>query len=158
MWVRSAIAAAVLVLASRVVAHAAPVDCEPARCAAQTALDKECPCDQATNHGRHVSCVAHVVNRLSRDGTIPTNCKGKIRRCAARSICGKAGFVTCHFATDTCDPVALTCTSDSTVTCATDLDCGSVCRIRSSSDLCTAAGGVVGAGGTCCADCSASTP
>ena len=52
----------------------AQVDCEAARCAVQEALNTDCPCDAATNHGRHVSCVAHVLKRLSKDGTIPTTC------------------------------------------------------------------------------------
>lgn len=158
MWNRIAVTAALGVLLRSLPALAAPTDCEPARCAVQAALDTECPCDQATNHGRHVSCVAHVVNRLSKQGTIPTNCKGKIKRCAARSICGKEGFVTCHIPTDTCDLTTLTCTGNPSVACATDLDCGSVCRIKSTSDLCAERGGVVGTSGTCCADCAAATP
>jgi len=47
----------------------AQTDCGSARCAVQAAIDQECPCTTALNHGRHVSCVAHVVNRLSRDNT-----------------------------------------------------------------------------------------
>ena len=155
MWVRSAFAAGLLVFVGTLSANAAPVDCEPARCAVQTALDQQCPCDAATNHGRHVSCVAHVVKRLAKDGTIPTNCKGKIKRCAARSICGKPGFVTCDFPTDTCDPVTLTCSGDPAVACAADVDCGFRCRIKRSAELCTERGGVVGAGATCCANCGA---
>src|SRR5262245_12086922 len=83
-------------------AAAAPPDCEAARCAVQSDL-AECPCDlgvpggtaAATNHGHYVSCVAHAVNGLAKDKTIPNNCKGKIRRCAARSTCGKPGAVVC---------------------------------------------------------------
>ena len=155
MWNRIALTAACVVLLRSLPAIAAPTDCEPARCAVQAALENECPCAQATNHGRHVSCVAHVVNRLSKDGTIPINCKGKIRRCAARSICGKPGFVTCQIPSDTCDLTTGTCTADPTITCLADADCGSLCRIKSSADLCVERGGVVGTGGTCCADCAA---
>jgi len=136
-------------------AQAAPVDCEPARCAVQTALDAECPCDAARNHGRHVSCVARVVNRLSREGAIPTNCKGKIRRCAARSVCGKPGFVTCRVPTSTCDLSTGTCAADASLACATDLDCGSRCSVKRTAELCLARGGEVGAGSSCCSDCSA---
>lgn len=135
-------------------ALAQPVDCEPARCAVQAALDQQCPCTEATNHGRYVSCVARVVNRLARDGVIPRNCKGKIRRCAARSTCGKPDFVACHVPTSTCDLSAGTCTDDATVACATDLDCGSRCSIKRA-ERCEARGGVEGASGMCCADCVA---
>lgn len=155
MKLRSVLVATSFILLSSWSAQAEPVDCEPARCAVQAALDQECPCAEATNHGRHVSCVARVVNRLSREGAIPTNCKGKIRRCAARSICGKPDFVTCHVPTSTCDLATGTCTEDATVACLTDLDCGSRCSIKRSADLCVERGGTVGAGGTCCADCSA---
>ena len=75
--------------------YAAQVDCEPARCALQAAIDKACPCSigvpagtTAANHGQHVSCVAHQVNMLAKSGMIPKNCKGKITKCAAKSICG----------------------------------------------------------------------
>jgi hypothetical protein len=135
--------------------------CEAARCAVQAALDQECPCSTATNHGKHVSCVAHVVNRLAKDGTVPTNCKGKIKRCAARSICGKPGTVTCQIPQlGTCDTTTGTCVEDATIVCTSDADCviGSRCSTKHSADLCTAAGGSVGAGTSCCADCVTSTP
>ncbi len=139
----------------------AGVDCEPARCAVQAAIDAECPCTAASNHGRHVSCVAHVVKRLAADGTIPTNCKGKIKRCAARSICGKEGFVTCQIpVTGTCDTTAGACVENAALACLTDADCviGSKCRTKHSADLCLASGGTVGGGSSCCADCVAPTP
>ena len=139
----------------------AAVDCEPARCAVQAAIDAECPCTGASNHGRHVSCVAHVVKRLSDDGAIPTNCKGKIKRCAARSICGKEGFVTCQIpVTGTCDTVAGTCVENAALLCLTDADCvlGTKCKTKSSGDLCLERGGTIGAGTTCCSDCVATTP
>jgi hypothetical protein len=135
----------------------AQTDCEAARCAVQTAIDQQCPCSTATNHGRHVSCVAHVVNQLAKDMTVPTNCKGKITRCAARSICGKTGFVTCQVPTSTCDLTTGTCVDDATIACSTDLDCGSRCSTKSSAQHCMDVGGTVGAGTTCCAAC-ATTP
>jgi hypothetical protein len=141
-------------------AHAG-VDCEPSRCAVQAAIDTQCPCAAASNHGRHVSCVAHVVKRLSDDGTIPTQCKGKITHCAARSICGKVGFVTCQIpVTGTCDTVAGTCVENPALVCLTDVDCviGSKCHTKRSADLCLAKGGTVGAGTSCCADCVTPVP
>jgi hypothetical protein len=70
-------------------ANAAPVDCEAARCTVQATIDAECSCADAKNHGRYTSCVAHVVNRLASEGTIPKKCRNKINGCAIRSTCGK---------------------------------------------------------------------
>lgn len=176
-------ALAVLVMAAPA---AAADDCAAARCLVQQEINDTCSCDvkhDRYNHGRYVSCVAHVVKRLADSGAIPTNCKGKIKRCAARSTCGKkAGFVTCQIPTDTCvlvsdtcDPGTLTCTADPTRTCAadedcttgtcaadpalacsTDLDCGARCSIKSSAARCEARGGIVDPSKTtCCSNCSA---
>jgi hypothetical protein len=101
-----------------------------------------------------VSCVAHIVRRLSDAGTIPVNCRGKIKRCAARSTCGKSGFVTCRFPTDTCDLATLTCVANPALTCATDLDCGSRCSTKRSKDTCEAQGGTSGGAGSCCSTCA----
>jgi hypothetical protein len=138
-------------------ANAQP-DCEPARCAVQAALEEECPCSAATNHGRHVSCVARVVNELSKgeNPVVPTNCKGKIKRCAARSICGKEGAVTCQIPEfGTCDLTTGFCVENNTVACTSDTDCvvGTRCKIKRSAELCMERGGTVGASPTCCADC-----
>lgn len=140
-------------------------DCEAARCAVQDAINQQCPCTEATNHGRYVSCVAHVVKTLSRDGTIPTNCKGKVKRCAAKSTCGKPEFVTCDIPRAgacgtpcTADASAICC-ADATTVCAVDADCVvSKCKIKSSAERCTAAGGTIGASSTCCADCTPNAP
>jgi len=138
-----------------VASHAgvAQTDCESARCAVQTAIDQNCSCTAATNHGQYVSCVAHQVKQLSRAGQVPTNCKGKVTRCAARSVCGKTGFVTCLLPIDSCDTTTGTCASNPAIPCTTALDCGSKCHTKSSATLCTAAGGTVGGGSTCCAAC-----
>src|SRR5512143_2045383 len=118
---RHAFAMGVIALMGLVAPAVAQTDCEAARCAVQAALDTQCPCSAATNHGRHVSCVAHVVNQLSKSGTIPTNCKGKITRCAARSVCGKPGFVTCQVPQlGTCDTTTGTCVENSALPCLTD--------------------------------------
>ena len=144
----------VLVLGFSGVSLAERVDCEPARCAVQAAIAAECSCPEASNHGRYVSCVAHVVKRLAANEPIPITCKGKVTRCAARSTCGKPGFVTCHIPTDTCDLTTFTCVEDPSLTCATDLDCGSRCKIRSSAEICVARGGTVGTEASCCASCN----
>jgi len=155
------VAAAVIVLACAVVPARAKQDCEPARCAAQAEIIKQCPsCDDASNHGRFVSCVAHVVKTLVDDGTVPGNCKGAVVRCAAKSTCGKPGFVRCLFPTDTCvvNPATglATCENNPALACVTDLDCGAKCKTKSSSDRCTLHGGTVGGTGTCCAACGGS--
>jgi hypothetical protein len=156
MGIRTAFAVSLLTLLAAASAGATPVDCEPARCAVQAAIDEQCPCDGASNHGRYVSCVARLVNKMARepDSVIPRGCKGKIRRCAARSTCGKPGFVACHIPTDTCDLTTSTCTADATKSCTTDVDCGARCRIKRSAEICALRGGVVGASATCCADCA----
>ena len=147
-------------------AVAAPTDCEPARCAVQAALESECPCDlgvpggtaAARNHGRYVSCVSHVLNRLKKADTIPKNCKGKIQRCAARSVCGKEGAVTCLIPQlGTCDTTTGTCVEDALLLCTTDADCvlGTRCKTKRSAELCLERGGTVGASPTCCSDCVA---
>jgi hypothetical protein len=153
------VAAAAVVLVFGVMQARAKQDCEPARCAAQAAIIAKCPsCDDASNHGRFVSCVAHVVKTLVADGTVPGNCKGAVVRCAARSTCGKPGFVRCLFPTDTCvvNPTTGlgTCANNPALACVTDLDCGAKCKTKSSADLCTGHGGTVGGSGNCCASCA----
>src|SRR5574337_1960956 len=168
----SAACVAALAFTSYQAAAQTSVDCDAARCAVQDAI---VACQSrngapVTNHGQFVSCVARAMNRLAKAGTIPRQCKGKINRCAARSTFGKpAGFVTCTITTfGTCDlttgsPTFGTCTSGTLASglpaCAADTDCiaSSRCSIKSSADLCTAAGGVAG-NGTCCTACSAPAP
>ena len=58
-----------------------------------------CNCATAVNHGAYVKCVAGVANQLS-SGTnpsLPKNCKGAVKKCAAHSTCGKPDEVTCCF-------------------------------------------------------------
>ena len=40
-------------------------------------------------------CATRVAKGAVKDGTLPKRCKGAVKTCAARSICGKPGFVTC---------------------------------------------------------------
>src|SRR5215468_1606630 len=123
-------------------AAAAAPDCEPARCAAQSAILSNCPsCDDPTiNHGRYVSCVAHEIKKLVDSGVVPKNCKGKVVRCAAKSTCGKPGFVTCRVPISSCtiNPATGTgtCANDPTVACTADIDCGSTCHTKHSASLC----------------------
>ena len=75
--------------------------------AARQQANSTCNCATATNHGAYVKCVAGVAKTLS-SGTnpsLPKTCKGAVKKCAAKSTCGKPGFVTCCItkgATTTC--------------------------------------------------------
>lgn len=157
-YVRSVLVGVTLVFVASL--SLAQVDCEAARCAAQAAIDQNCSCATAGNHGRYVSCVSRQIKRLVAEGTVPTNCKGKIARCAARSICGKPGFTTCQIPTyGTCDLTSALCTEGTSQlvdgTCAADTDClvGTRCKISSSPERCAARGGAPGSSPTCCSDC-----
>ncbi len=117
-------------------ANAEPVDCEAARCTVQASIDDECPCADAKNHGRYTACVARVVNRLAREGSIPKRCQNKINGCAIRSTCGKRdGAVSCDFPGDTVS---------------------GRCRPMASDGVCTARGGTVV--DSCCDSCGAPEP
>lgn len=161
-----ALGALALIGLGRQAAYAQEPDCEAARCAVQAALDQHCPCmgttaDKKFNHGRYVSCVVHQVNDLAKSGAIPNNCRGRIKRCAARSICGKPDFVTCQIPVlGSCDTTTGTCVDDTTLVCTSDADCvlGTRCKIKHSAELCMEKGGTPGTSPTCCADCIVPVP
>jgi hypothetical protein len=52
-------------------------------------------CANAPNHGTYVSCVARVTKDLVAKQVLPKSCRGAVKKCAAHSTCGKAGFITC---------------------------------------------------------------
>ncbi len=135
--------------------------CEEFRCQFQERLETECPCDGQDNHGSYVSCVAHIVNELENEG-LPTNCKGKLKRCAARSVCGKQelGFGTCttyEYGTCVIDEITQTgaCDFDPTVACTVDTDCveSTRCKITRHPERCTENGGALNLAPTCCSNC-----
>ena len=96
---------------------------------ARAAAEQTCgPCASATDHGQYVSCVAGVANQRVQNGQLPANCKGKVKKCAAKSNCGKPGFVTC---------------------CVTSAK-GVKCKLKSSATKCTDKGGTVNANPSCC--------
>ena len=146
------------VLASSLASAAPSTDCEPYRCAFQTEVNDSCRCTQdgSSNHGQYVSCVAHAVKRIADRGDMPTSCKGKIKRCAARSVCGKPDFIVCSIPVEgVCDLATGSCIRGLDGPCLTDAECATTkCKIKSSTDGCTNAGGteVVGAT-TCCPGC-----
>jgi len=73
-----------------------PGDAE-AVAAARDQVATDCDCAGAVSHGAYVSCAAGVANARAKADPqlLPTYCKGAVKRCAARSTCGKPGFVTC---------------------------------------------------------------
>ena len=72
---------------------------EAAVIAARATAAGACNCATAVNHGAYVKCVAGVANQLSSgtNPTLPKNCKGAVKKCAAHSTCGKPDEVTCCF-------------------------------------------------------------
>jgi len=126
--------------------------------AVRASIASACPCTASTNHGQYVSCVNRQIRQAVAGGQLPTNCKGAVTRCAARSTCGKkSGFVTCCFASPG------TCTNGlcqhSTTACTTAAQCPVVtrCHVSSTAHRCTAAGGSPGSGSCCDAMCSVPT-
>src|SRR5262245_53329408 len=55
----------------------------------------DCTCSDTVPHGTYVACAAGIANARATAGTLPMSCKGAVKRCAARSTCGKPGAVTC---------------------------------------------------------------
>ena len=101
---------------------------------AQAAVAANCDCTAAPNHGQYVKCVNDQVNTT----LVNKSCKGTITRCAARSTCGKPGFVTC---------------------CRTTSKGTTKCSTKSSADHCKAPKGgsaCVGVHASCCDACTAS--
>ena len=124
---------------------------------AGAALAECCPCAGNKNHGSYVSCVAHAVNALRSAGCLDKDARRSIKRCAARSTCGKPeGFVTC------CKTTAGVCMEgfceegSTGSECMVDADCPGTtkCSIKRDASTCQAQGGVPGEG-SCCNACSA---
>jgi hypothetical protein len=99
--VSSALALALVSGTSRI-GHAAKCGSAPgdnqAVIDARAAAEAQCgPCASATNHGTYVSCVAGVAKARAKaiPPLLPQSCTGAVKKCAAKSTCGKPGFVTC---------------------------------------------------------------
>jgi hypothetical protein len=105
---------------------------------ARTAVAGTCNCATATSHGAYVSCAAGVAKQRADDNLLPRNCKGAVVKCAAKSTCGKAGFVTC---------------------CRTKASGATKCSIKRTGAHCTAPSGGSACAGTqssCCDACTSS--
>ena len=105
--------------------------------AARAQVAAQCDCAGASNHGDYVSCAANVAKTRAAAGQLPQGCKDSVITCAANSVCGRPGAVTC---------------------CRVD-GLGHVsCSIKSSADKCTtdAANALVclGSGDSCCDACN----
>ena len=129
--------------------------------AARARIAETCRCDAATRHGQYVSCVAREVRTAVTNG-LPTNCKGAVVRCAARSTCGKkTGFVTCaQCSPGTCDTTTNLCDDGVTPCPVAPATCPPVldhCSTKSDAALCISREGetaVVGSGSCCDAGCT----
>jgi hypothetical protein len=96
---------------------------------ARAAIAASCDCGTLT-HGAYVSCAAQQANTV----LVNKSCVGSVKKCAARSICGKrAGAVTC---------------------CRTTTK-GTQCQIKQDAAHCTAKQGTVGSCTSCCDACPA---
>src|SRR5262245_47906832 len=111
--------------------------CDPtadaADIAAAQAAAATCDCGGFPNHGQYVKCVAQAVNAAALENR---SCGGAVKECAARSTCGKPGFVTC---------------------CRTKATGETKCSTKSSADNCKAPKGgsaCVGTKASCCDACT----
>ena len=56
----------------------------------------QCPCTSSGNHGQYVKCVkTAAATATGAPINLPVQCKSAVTKCAAHSVCGKPGFVTC---------------------------------------------------------------
>jgi hypothetical protein len=88
------------------VAGIASAKCDPANNAddaasvanARAAADDACVCGDFGTHGAYVSCAAHAIKPAldGSDAQHNRSCRGKAKKCYAKSTCGKADFVTCY--------------------------------------------------------------
>jgi len=141
-----------------------------------SAMAEQCPCagkmlpDGSVaawrNHGKYVSCVAHLRNALRKAGCLTADTRRTLARCAARSTCGKVTAVLCCL-TDTgvcSDPApgdgtaAGTCSNAAEMACDTNADCTETrAHLASDEAACTASGGTSIGAGSVCDSCTSST-
>jgi hypothetical protein len=102
--------------------------------AARAAVAANCDCAGAANHGAFVSCAAEQAKGLANK-----SCRGVVVSCAAKSTCGKPGFVTCCRTKST---GATKCSTKSSASKCVPPSGGSACvgNFSSCCDACTASG------------------
>ena len=108
--------------------------------AAREAVAATCPCASFTNHGLYVKCAKGVAAdqaNLPAPNNLPVQCKSSVTKCAAHSVCGKPGFVSCCI----------------------DTPKGTKCKSKKDEAHCTAKGGTVtGSATTGCSSCCDACP
>src|SRR5262249_53512755 len=74
-----------------------PVACsDPQAVAAVRAqIDGVCDCAGAPSHRAYLRCATGVIRRAIKARALPAACRDTLKRCAARSTCGRSGFVAC---------------------------------------------------------------
>ena len=107
--------------------------------AARAQIDDECDCAGVPNHGTFVRCAARIAKERAKADPplLPRQCKGAVKRCAARSTCGKPGTVTCC--------------REKTLYGQTAIHC----NIMKDAATCVARGGCAGTHTSCCDSCTA---
>ena len=95
----------------------------------------ETTCDCGGSHGSYVACAAGVARTRADSNALRPECRGTVRRCAAKSTCGKPGAVVC-------------CRVRKGVP---------RCAIARDAGRCGARGGTVDGSTSCCDACGAST-
>jgi hypothetical protein len=101
---------------------------------ARAAVAENCDCAGAVNHGQYVKCATEQAKTTLAN----QSCKGAVVKCAARSTCGKPGFVTC---------------------CRTSANGVTKCSTKSSGDRCNPSKGgsaCVSTFASCCDACTSS--
>jgi hypothetical protein len=63
--------------------------------AARTLIASSCACAASTVHADYVRCARAVAAQLELAGLLRADCVPEVKRCAARSTCGRAGALTC---------------------------------------------------------------
>jgi hypothetical protein len=149
-----------MLLLARVALAAPPVRCDitpggvcPSDVGAAVAAC--CDCEGAGNHGQYVSCVAHAANTLRKAGCLDKEARRSIKQCAARSTCGKPGFVTCCRAKPGVCVDGFCLRTDPPLPCLTDAECPLIshCSVKRSVEACTLVAGTAGESASCCDAC-----
>jgi phospholipase C len=111
--------------------------------AARSAVAAACDCAAAASHREYSQCAARIIRGRVDAGELSKLCAPVVRRCVARSVCGRADAVTCC-RTDSRGHTHCTIKRDASK-CASPRG-GSVCvgRTQSCCDACTGAGCTTG--------------
>ena len=100
---------------------------------ARAQVDSVCGCAGTRSHREFTACALRVARERVTAGTLPKRCRGAVKRCAAKSTCGRPNAVTC---------------------CITRKG-RTRCRVKKSAARCLAKGGCVGSWASCCDACTA---